>query len=540
MGDKIPDDVLNALVENTKELNAKLPPLTDEITQKGKEELKNDNVVKEDEVKPSLTTTEKARYASIGKEMMTPFLKSLKSLIAAERKRNEMIIKDKADTVETEAKVQYGEEEKSEFSWVKILLPIILAIGAAIYFFKEETVKFFKEAWDWTKEKFKEVADFFENIWENSTVKEVLNAIKDGIVQYWEKIKGEFVDIAKKLWSYAEPIWNSFIDTMKSWWEAIKETWNSFMAKFDEFYESVKSAIRSVTDTMSNIVSWIKENLTGMGLIGKLFSSDEESKEEKPKEQKAVEPAKAAAQQNVELLTDSLKNSVASSIVDDLSKKIKDGEISPEEAEKYKKFLKEQISVNNGEISVDFEAARKKMLEEASKDGTNSKFITQLQEMKDEGAAVYSKELNEDLNKDQGLAEVHNTILESAQLIKEAFSGYDEQIRKNFTETWSSFVSGFLTRNSYTITPLHKESFDAMSNALIRLAQESVDIITKQNAVLDDIKELLAQPPPAPANPATANISVGASNAGNGLHNAVAMGAKKFAGNLWTASSHWT
>ena len=114
-------------------------------------------------------------------------------------------------------------------------------------------------------------------------------------------------------------------------------------------------------------------------------------------------------------------------------------------------------------------------------------------------------------------------------MIKDAFIDYKEKL--------SDIKPQVTSNNSYTITPLHKESFDAMSNALIRLAQESVEIITRQNSVLDDIKALLSQP--APTSKKEPVVQVMGNNQPSTRSNIIAKGAKALSGNLWAAASHW-
>ena len=544
---KIPNAVLVALVENTKEINEKLGPLTQDTTAEEKEELQKDNVIKDKNDKASLSTFEKTRYANIGKAMMAPFLKSLKNLIALERKRNEMIIEDKSKTVENETKVQYGEEGESEISLTKLLLPIILAIGIAVYIFRDKVIKFFKDAWDWVTDKIQKAVDFFELDWLVSDIKGAVNTIKTSFDKYWNDIKGSVSNLGTTIWNYIEPTWNSFIGEMKKWWESIKASWNSFVKKFEELYDSFESAIADIGKVVSSISGFFSNTLgANLGVkLANFFSSEEEQpkKEEKvkkvePPPNKVIESKKTVADQNVEILTDSLKNSVASTIVNDLSKKIEGGMINPEEAEKYKSLLKDQVKVENGRVEVDFESARAKILEEAKKSGTNNEFIGLLEKMKGEEVKSYSKKTNDSLN-DNGLKEVQQTILESTKNINETFTSYDDLIYKTFAETWASFINGFSLGNTYTITPFHKESFDTMSNELIRLANESVEIITKQNAVLDEIKNLLSQPQNLALNSSIVQTVPIQSKSEQTQSNSVANGAKKLSKNLWVASSHW-
>lgn len=418
--------------------------------------------------------------------------------------------------------------------------------------FREKIVKFFTDAWEWLKSFFQPVLDFFDFSSEDSTVNKIWNSISSSVSSFWESIKWYFSDLStlpEKLWNKAKSGWESFVTTMNEWWVSIKNAWNAMMTKFDEFYESAKNAISSIVGAVKKGWDWVTSP----------FSSNETEVEEKKTvekpvvtETKVVEHEKAAAVQNIEILTDSLKNSIASNVANELSQKMGGASIDAKEMENLKEILKQHTNVTNGEVKVDFQKVREQVINEAAKTGTQSSFVTNLQNMSVEETSSFSSEIDKNLNEDKGMMEVHRTILESANMIKESFTTYDEQIRKNFTETWASFIEDFLSRlninvktsapqdnsrNSYTIAPLHKESFDAMSNALIRLAQESVEIITKQNSVLDEIKTLLAQSDKSEKK--SSSVQTVINNNNQSAVNNVARGAKKLAGNLWSASSHW-
>lgn len=418
--------------------------------------------------------------------------------------------------------------------------------------FREKIVKFFTDAWDWLKSFFQPVLDFFDFSSEDSTVNKIWNSISSSVSSFWESIKWYFSDLRtlpKKLWNKAKSGWETFVNTMTEWWASIKNDWNVMMTKLDEFFERAKNAISSIVGVVGKGWDWVTS----------LFSSDETEVEEKKTvekpvvtETKIVEHEKAAAVQNIEILTDSLKNSIASNVANELSQKMGGASIDAKEMENLKEILKQHMNVANGEVKVDFQKVREQVINEAAKTGTQSSFVTNLQNMSADETSSFSSEIDKNLNEDKGMMEVHRTILESANMIKESFTTYDEQIRKNFTETWASFIEDFLSRlninvkttapqdnsrNSYTITPLHKESFDAMSNALIRLAQESVEIITKQNSVLDEIKTLLAQSDKSEKN--SSSVQTVINNNNQSATNNVARGAKKLVGNLWSASSHW-
>ena len=89
---QLPEHVFTALEENNKILNTL-------AQEKEKTAKKEDNVVATPKVNSSLTSDEKARYANIGAELFKPVLSSLEKLIKKEKKKNEMLIKDDAETI---------------------------------------------------------------------------------------------------------------------------------------------------------------------------------------------------------------------------------------------------------------------------------------------------------------------------------------------------------------------------------------------------------------------------------------------------------
>lgn len=542
---RIPDEVLDALVENTKAIDTNsevLNEIREEEDETGKK-----NIVKESKIKPLLTPLEKKRYANIGKELMSPFLKSLKELIASEKKRSEMTVKDKTKTIEKETKKKersLRDKGGDIMQIIKMLLPVVMVLGAAVYTFKNKIANFFNGIWDWIKDLFKPVIDFFDFSSEGSPVSKVWNAISDSFSAIWEGYKkyidwlfdvyGKIWDKIKEGWSaFIEKMtsaWNSFIDTIKSWWDAAKKKWDDFVKTIQQYYQT---AITSIT----NSINYLKDKAKG---LLDWFSDDEEAKPAKEvktvTEENKIEPAKVQSQQNIEMLTDSLKNSVASSIVEQLSDQLKVENLSEEERAKYQELIKNNLKTDNGEIAVNLEEVRKQINEEIKK-GTVDAFGKSLAGLSEEAAASLNKNMNSELNKDEGMEAVHQTILNSATLIKNAFSEYVNHVKDGFAQTWELFVGKYMQPATYNISPVHKESFEKMSNELVRLAQESTDMIMQQNEVLEKIKEILATTPP-PALPSIMPLPVSANDNHRGS-SAISAGAKKLMGRLWTASSHW-
>jgi len=94
------------------------------------------------------------------------------------------------------------------------------------------------------------------------------------------------------------------------------------------------------------------------------------------------------------------------------------------------------------------------------------------------------------------------------------------------------------SHNTYNITPIHKESLQNMSNQLVRLARESVDIIQKQNAVLSEIKELLKEPTAQNITYNSINTPQQTTNEKNG-NNYISKAGKSVINDLWSSVSSW-
>lgn len=132
MADKvIPDNIMTALVENTKTIDANTQFITKLTAEKDKKDTNEKNIVSVNKVEASLTGDERKRYANIGKELFKPLLSSLENLLKREKKKKEMLIQDDASTINKAIKIQYNKEsspEKEKSSWLTTLLLILGAI----------------------------------------------------------------------------------------------------------------------------------------------------------------------------------------------------------------------------------------------------------------------------------------------------------------------------------------------------------------------------------------------------------------------------
>lgn len=132
MADKvIPDNIMTALVENTKTIDANTQLITNLTAEKDKKDTNEKNIVSVNKVEANLTGDERKRYANIGKELFKPLLSSLENLLKREKKKKEMLIQDDASTINKAVKIQYNKEsspEKEKSSWLTTLLLILGAI----------------------------------------------------------------------------------------------------------------------------------------------------------------------------------------------------------------------------------------------------------------------------------------------------------------------------------------------------------------------------------------------------------------------------
>lgn len=268
---------------------------------------------------------------------------------------------------------------------------------------------------------------------------------------------------------------------------------------------------------------------------------------------------------------------------------------SAEEYEKYKNEFMRFVEIRDGEASVNMAALQAHLRTQADNDSSiwrnETDFIDKLQNMNTEQINQINGDvtaaLQQGLNITAELEAISNLenmseedrfearlrlametgksaefrfmegrrmILESTETIKSAFLGYDEQIRNNFTTTWSGFIDRFLEQikvnvsttspqdnstNTYNITPLHKETFTAMADQLVKLAQDSVEAIVKQNEVLDNICYLLANTAPA-QNTAPAPVLVDATvDSIDNRMNYIARGARSSVVDLWNSVTSW-
>lgn len=632
--DRLSDEVLNALVENTKVIEANNRVLEAQGEKTEKKDKKEANVVAAPKVNSSLTGDEKARYANIGKEMFAPVLSSLEKLIKREKKKNEMLIKEDAATVEDNLKIQYEtkpdpQAEGGGTSWLTVLLGILAVAGVAIALFHDKIGEFFGKIWDWVTDMFSSIANFFSTDNGDSPISKIL------------KICG---DALGALWSFVQPIFKKMGEFGKTIWDGIKAGWDKFITGPDGILNFGVKVVKGIISFASNAISWIGNAIKSavMGPINMIFGGAEDdgkaAGEEAAQDVKATvnqEATDAAARQKAitedvlfnaekadaaimetaqanrdaalqrareqglevkdgKVTDESLKEHAAKAGLDAFMKANNITDATPEEYEKYKKEFMKFVNVKDGEAKINMEGLKNHLKDLADQDSSwwksETDFIDGLQNMTTEqmnsingsvtGALQEGLQVTADMKAAENLEnmteeerfearlrqamnsgksaefrfmEGRKMILESAEIIKSTFGNYDEDIRKNFTSTWASFMKDFLDKiqiiintstpqdnstNNYQITPLHKETFTTMANQLVSLAQASLDVVTKQNNILGEICLLLANPPapPAPLPPIISDNAM--DKLEEGVNN-VAKTAKSIVANLADAVTFW-
>ena len=633
--EKLPDEVFNALLENTKVIDENNVVLSQLSASKETEEKKEKNVIEVPKVNSSLTGDERARYAAIGKEMFAPVLSALDKMLKKEKKKSEMLIKNEAETVEQGVKIQYETKpdptaEGGGTSWVSIILGILAVAGIAVALFHDKIGEFFKNAWDWIKEMFSSIANFFSADNGESPISKILKLCGDALGGLWNLVKKAFEGLGKL---------GSII------WDGIKAGWDKFITGPNGILNFGVKVVKGIVDFAGNAISWIGSAIKNaiMGPINMIFGGAEddgkEAGEEAAKDVKATvnqqtadqaartkaitdetlfnaqkadqlimesaaaqrdEAMKRAKDQGLKVGEDgkvteeSLKEAAAKAGLDAFMKANNITDAKPEEYEKYKKEFMKFVDVRDGEAKINMQELKEHLKKQADDDSSwwknETDFIDGLQNMTTEqmnqingnvtGALQEGLQVNADIQAANNLEnmteeekfearlrqamnsgksaefrfmEGRKMILESTEAIKNAFIGYDATIRDNFTSTWASFIKDFLEQisitintsspqdkstNSYSITPLHKESFTVMADQLVKLAQASLEVITKQNDVLDDICQLLANPP-APAMPPGPAIVDATMEKMDDKINYIAKGAKSALSDLWDSVTSW-
>lgn len=594
----IPDNVMNALIENTKVIDANTEVLTKLTGDKEKTTRKEENVVQRPVVNSTLTSDEKTRYANIGKELFSPVLTSLEKLLKKEKKRNEMSIKDDTQALEDSIKVQYETKPDPEnndkgSSWLTTILTILGVANIAVMLFRDKIIEFFGAAWDWIKDMFSSIGKFFSFDNKESPINKILDTCGSALGGLWELVKKVF----RKVGDFGSIIWNG-----------IKSGWDKFITGPDGILNFGVKIVKGIVDFASNAISWIGSAIKDavMGPIKMIFGGAED--DGKAAGEEAAQDVKASVSQasadqiaRTKAITDDVIFSAkkadqaiietANANREEAKKRAKEqglsiddkGKVTEESLKKsaanagLEAFLKannfkrsdvddkkydamvaefeKHVQINGNEAKINMESLRNALAKEANNQANlllpDGAFMNALEDLNDKGGAEKMNQINgaitgalqqglqisADMQAAQNLEnmteeerfearmrqamaegksaefrfmEGRDMILKSTETIKSAFGSYDEQIKATFIGTWTSFMTDFLnaikiqietvspqdnSKNTYNITPLHKQSFGEMTNKMLKIAQVNTAILEQQNKLLKNIQNLLSEPP---------------------------------------------
>lgn len=220
--DKLSDDVLNALIENTQTIEANSIVLTQLNDSKEKEELKEQNLVQKPKVDASLTSEEKARYENIGKELFKPFISSLKKMLDQERRANAMTATHEEAPLKENLRVQYSEKKEESVDtsndfWSNILT-IVAMIGFAAVAFSDKIGEFFSGLWDRAVGIFSSVWDFFNPSNKNGPISKIL----DSYINFW-------AGLWNNIWGFIKPVFSKLGNLGNTIWNWIRGAWDRFI-----------------------------------------------------------------------------------------------------------------------------------------------------------------------------------------------------------------------------------------------------------------------------------------------------------------------
>lgn len=636
----IPDKVMEALIENTKVINANTEIIAKNNDNSEKIAKKEENLVQNPSIDSSLTNDEKMRYKNIGKELFAPVLISLEKLLNKEKRRNEMLIKDDVETVNDSIKVQYETESENKAedeneSWLKRILNILTIAGIAVTLFHDKIIEFFTKAWDWIKDMFFSIGNFFDFNNKDNPINKILNTCGSALNGLWDFVKNTF----NKIGNFGSIIW-----------DGIKSGWDKFITGPDGILSFGSKVVKGIVNFASNSISWIGEAIYGT-IMEPLTSIFGDAKEDGKKAgEEAVNDVKASVSQ---IITDETikskaikdnaifsaeradaaiietakitrenaikqakeqglildKNKVTDESLKEVAAKagldafLEANDISMDDTNgKYDEIKEEfmkHVSISDNKAEINMEnlknALEKKANEESNFFAPDGKFINALQALDDNEGAEKINEINDNVTTAlqkglqisadmQAAANLENMseeerfetrlleamkqgksaefrfmegrkmILQSVENIKSIFASYDEQIRTNFTSTWTSFMTDFAqaikikietdspqdnSNNTYNIMPLHKQSFMEMNDKMLKLAQENTTILIQQNKTLDAIAKLLSESTTAEKKEVVIQNNTSEDSKKNKGSNNIMLGAKGLSNNLLRSSSLW-
>lgn len=294
--DRLPDTILDALIENTKTIEANSIVLTQLNDTKEKEELKEQNLVQKPKVEATLTSKEKARYENIGKELFKPFISSLKKMLDQERRANVMSATHEEEPIKENLKIQYSEkkkepEDKSDDFWSNII-SIIAIIGLAVYAFRDKIAEFFTGLWDKVVGIFSSIWDFFNPFNKSGPISNILTSY----ISFWTGLWG-------KIWDFIKPAFSKLGELGGTIWNWIKGAWDRFITGPNGILSFGTSVWGSLKNFVSNGFGAISDFIVS-SIVDPLKSIFGDSKDDA---EKAAKEEKEGIQKNIKQNTEKLQ-----------------------------------------------------------------------------------------------------------------------------------------------------------------------------------------------------------------------------------------
>lgn len=476
MADSIPDDVMDALIDNTRVMDANVSLLKKAADKADKKETKDKNLVSKAKEVSSLSSSEKLRYQEIGKELFKPFIVALEQMLIKEKRSKAMLVGNEAKTIKKAAEKQKKENNtgKKETSWWEILVQVGL-IGMMVFIaFRDKIETFFSKFGENMKNVFKGIWDFVDITNPKSGLMRIVNTIGGFFTSVWSSIWGWIKPAFAKLGSLGSDLWGWI--TQK--WEDCVTGPNGILSAIPQSFNAVKNWVSDgasfVGDlVMSSIVDPIKNLFSSTSEDAKKSAKNKEEEYSK-KANEHLENADKRTNEAAENINNNVKNlnkeykslapivtkyvggdrekeEIAKSNIarESLNAFLKKNNIvfDPEEDKsKYEEIFKKHITMQNGQAVINMQKVAEELQKQAKADSSI---------WADESEAIEtlrSMELSqlEEINADVQRAMEKNLTDLGAQVIKE------NEVRKLEEEKLKN-----------AIPPEHKE-FVAAQNLIIQ------------------------------------------------------------------------
>jgi hypothetical protein len=280
---KLPDDIVDALIENTKTIESNSELISEIVSEKDVSSTVKKNVLAKDKTLTSLSSAEKKRYTNIGNELFKPLIKHLDYLIKKEKNRDEMRIGKKTKIVKELASKKEEKKDEEKSSPLLKIMGIISTVGSAallIYMFKDKIMGFFESFFNFKKIYSSATNligigfNFFSSLWNNlkSYISNFTQSTTGTFTSWWDKT---ILPLLTAGWSWISNIFgdgfNWATDTFTNLFggkdddkgapEKDSDKNQSLWVKLKNFLSPhFKRVKNKFFETMDNIKKWIIEN----------------------------------------------------------------------------------------------------------------------------------------------------------------------------------------------------------------------------------------------------------------------------------------